>query len=547
MSKKINEPVQEVVFACNSSTNLCECHGMEIAIGTLTNENLAEITMLVEEGMYLESVYFSNWYQFDNVFHDNGVFLDEVEVEDLDDKNSLSTSNFELGEVVFSDVKLKNKFTYLCTFRNETIYNVSKGLVSGKGKKLLDCEVSTFGFLEKLADINVSILKLVSVNGEMLERNSADEEDSGEIYDTNQFLIKNGKIVFYASNGSGQYPFYLDDKVPQLNSETDKRTADKILNLLGMDISLKKTTKNDEVQMSIKKVTLNPNFYSKLKGDLKNNKNIALAAVTGDGMALSIVNKIFRADAEVVLASIKAGGSFAFADISLKSDVEFVKKIIAINVSAIKYISDELKNNKEIAIASVGSSASTIKYLNKKFWSDHDVLKVLLTTGLINDSNPTILEFIPQKYRDNKELVLELLKKNGYELKFVSDRLKEDYECLLAACLNTHFSLRYCPLKLLSDFNFFIKLLNDTKKSNILQFFSDQIKDNEEALLECAKYDYLNSLEGKGGAVIKFASDRLKNSKAFIINFIEIAPFVLNFISRELVNDREIKKIAKKF
>ena len=223
MGKKINEPIQEVVFACNSSTNLCECHGMEIAIGTLTNENLAEITMLVEEGMYLESVFFSNWYQFDNVFHANGVFLDEVEVEDLDDKNSLSTSNFELGEVVFSDVKLKNNSTYLCTFRNETIYNVSKGMVSGKGKKLVDCEVSTFGFLEKLADINVSILKSASVNGEMLERDPADEEDSGEIYDTNQFLIKNGKIVFYASNGSGQYPFYLDDKVPQLNSESDKR------------------------------------------------------------------------------------------------------------------------------------------------------------------------------------------------------------------------------------------------------------------------------------------------------------------------------------
>jgi len=36
-----------------------------------------------------------------------------------------------------------------------------------------------------------------------MNRNSADEEDSGEIYDTNQFLIKDGKIVFFASNGNG--------------------------------------------------------------------------------------------------------------------------------------------------------------------------------------------------------------------------------------------------------------------------------------------------------------------------------------------------------
>jgi BRCT domain type II-containing protein len=62
VNNKVAEPMQELVFACNSSTTLCECHGMEIAIGTLTKENLEEIAMLVEEGMYLDSDYFSSWY-----------------------------------------------------------------------------------------------------------------------------------------------------------------------------------------------------------------------------------------------------------------------------------------------------------------------------------------------------------------------------------------------------------------------------------------------------------------------------------------------------
>lgn len=224
--------MSEIVFACNSSTNLCECHGMEIAIGILTKENLEEIAKLVEEGVYLESDYFSSWYQFDNVYHENGVFLDGVDVEDLDDKNSFSSSNLEIGEVVFKDIQLDNESAYMCTFRNETIYNVSKGMVSGKGKKKVDCEVSTFSFLDVLADVNVSILKSVSVNGEMLERDSADEEDSGEIYNTHQFLIMDGKIVFYASDGSGQYPFYLEDNVTQLNSDLEVKTMKKIANSL---------------------------------------------------------------------------------------------------------------------------------------------------------------------------------------------------------------------------------------------------------------------------------------------------------------------------
>ncbi len=229
---KKSKPLQEVVYACNSSTNLCECHGMEIAIGTLTKENLEEIAILVEEGMYLDSHYFSNWYQFDNVYHENGVFLDGIDIEDLDDKNSLSTSNFEIGKIKFTDIQLDNKSTFMCTFRNETIYNVYKGMILGKGKKKVDCEVSTFDFLEKLADINISILKSASLNGELLERDSAYEEDNGEIYDTNQFLIKNGNIVFYATNGSGQYPFYLDDSVPQLKSNAKKIILKKIANSL---------------------------------------------------------------------------------------------------------------------------------------------------------------------------------------------------------------------------------------------------------------------------------------------------------------------------
>jgi len=243
-NSKADEPLQEVVFACNSSTNLCECHGMEIAIGTLSNKNLEEIASLVEEGIYLDSDYFSNWYHFDNIYHENGVFLDGSDVENLEDKNGLSTSNFEIGDVKFNDITLDKKSTYLCTFRNEAIYNVSKGMFKESSKKKVDCEVSTFGFLEKLADVSVSILKSSSINGDLMYRDTAIEEDSGEIYDTNQFLIKNCKIVFYTSNGIGQYPFCLDESLPLLNSETDKRTLKKIISSINIQKDSSRSSQN---------------------------------------------------------------------------------------------------------------------------------------------------------------------------------------------------------------------------------------------------------------------------------------------------------------
>ena len=217
--------IYEVVFASNSSTNLCECHGMEIAIGALSKDNLEEITRLVEEGTYLESDYFTSWYEYSNTYHENGVYLDGSEIEDLDDKDGLSSSNFEIGNVILNDVILDKNTSYLCTFRNETIYMVAKGLVEVNEGIKVDFEISKFGFLEELADVNVSIIKSTSIALEQMNRDSADEEDSGEIYDTNQFLIKDGKIVFFATNGNGQYPFYLDDSILKLNIDTDEEIS----------------------------------------------------------------------------------------------------------------------------------------------------------------------------------------------------------------------------------------------------------------------------------------------------------------------------------
>ena len=99
---------------------------------------------------------------------------------------------------------------------------VAKGLVEVNEGIKVDFEISKFGFLEELADVNVSIIKSTSIALEQMNRDSADEEDSGEIYDTNQFLIKDGKIVFFATNGNGQYPFYLDDSILKLNIVTDE-------------------------------------------------------------------------------------------------------------------------------------------------------------------------------------------------------------------------------------------------------------------------------------------------------------------------------------
>jgi hypothetical protein len=419
VSEKVDETIQELVFACNSSTMLCECHGMEIAIGTLSKENLKEIAMLVEEGMYLESDYFSSWYQFDDIYHENGVFLDGSVVEDLQDKNDLSTSNFEIGEVKFNGIKLDNKSTYMCTFRNETIYNVSKGMVSGKGKKKVDCDVSTFGFLETLADINVSILKSASVNGELLERDSSNEEDSGEIYDTYQFLIIDDKIIFCATNGSGQSPFYFNDNLPILDAASAINKD--ILNSLKIYQPKIAKGKDVEIEKAIRKVSANGKQLENLGDKLKSNKEVVLTAVKQNGGALCYASENLKNDKEVVLAAVKQDGD------------------------ALRYASENLKNDKEVVLAAVKQQGHSLCHASENLNNDKEV--VLAAVKQDGQS----LYFASLKLKADREVVLAAVKQNGRALDDASENLKNDKVVVLAAVKQDEFAFEYASKKLQAD------------------------------------------------------------------------------------------------
>ena len=425
VNNKVAEPMQELVFACNSSTTLCECHGMEIAIGTLTKENLEEIAILVQDGMYMDSDYFSSWYQFDDIYHENGVFLDGSSIEDLDDKNYLSTSNFEIGEVIFNDIQLDNKSNYMCTFRNETIYNVSKGMVQGKGKKKVDCEVSTFGFLETLADINVSILKSASVNAETLERDSSNEEDSGEIYDTYQFLIIDNKIIFCATNGSGQDPFYFDDNLPIL--DTAPKIKKDILNSLKIYQPKIAKGKDVEIEKAIRKVSANGKQLENLDDKLKSNKEVVLAAVKQNGGALCHAVENLKNDKEVVLAAVKQNGtSFYWASAKLKTDKEFVLEAVKQNGASLSW-AEKFINDKEVVLAAVKQDGDALRYGSENLKND----KVVVLAAVKQQGHS--LCHASENLNNDKEVVLAAVKQDGQSLYFASAKLKADREVVLAA------------------------------------------------------------------------------------------------------------------
>ena len=131
--------------------------------------------------------------------------------------------------------------------------------------------------------------------------------------------------------------------------------------------------------------------------------------------------------------------AFEYASDKLKLDKNFIAEVLELDGRVLEFISQELKDNKELAIISVSNRASAIKFLNKKLKNDSEIIQNALDKGLHNDA--TVLEFLPSKFQDSKDIVLKILELNGFDLEYASNRLKNDKDCIKVACKNNSYSL----------------------------------------------------------------------------------------------------------
>jgi hypothetical protein len=77
--------------------------------------------------------------------------------------------------------------------------------------------------------------------------------------------------------------------------------------------------------------------------------------------------------------------------------------------------------------------------------------KFILKLFLVKDCS--FLEFASEKLKDDKQLVLTIVKKNGFVLAYSSERLKDDKEVVMAAVQTDGWSLQYASDRLKDDYD----------------------------------------------------------------------------------------------
>jgi len=216
-------------------------------------------------------------------------------------------------------------------------------------------------------------------------------------------------------------------------------------------------------------------------------------------------------------------------DISLKNDIKFIKKAIMINPEAFKYASRELKNDKDF------------------------ILEIIR-------EKPNILDFLNEEYKNNKNIVEEAVKKDGWSILYASEEMRNNKEIASLAVKNSYTSMQCLNAKLCDDADI-VKIACDGEDKEVmmeyasqnlkqnsqffedmmeinpltLEYFCEEFKDQEDKILLAIFCDYRN---------FRYASDRLKSEKDFIIKVIELidnhSNFIYNTIDEKLKKDIEI-------
>ena len=118
------------------------------------------------------------------------------------------------------------------------------------------------------------------------------------------------------------------------------------------------------------------------------------------------------------LTRIKNHESLSSAPPHIRADIDVVRAAVEQDGNSIMYASDELRDNKEIAMLAIENSFYILPKLSIRLQSDPEIVMRIITR------NPSFLANIP-RFKNNKDFMLEAVAQNPEIIKYASPELRE--------------------------------------------------------------------------------------------------------------------------
>ena len=104
-----------------------------------------------------------------------------------------------------------------------------------------------------------------------------------------------------------------------------------------------------------------------------------------------------------------------------------------------------MENYKEFILSAVGKQGQTLQFVPFKFRDDKDVVLAAV------QQNGMALKYASAALQDDKGVILSAVKQDGMALQYTSDRLKNDTEIILTALQNNPMSLEFVNNNIIDD------------------------------------------------------------------------------------------------
>ena len=142
-------------------------------------------------------------------------------------------------------------------------------------------------------------------------------------------------------------------------------------------------------------------------------------------------------------------------------------------------------------------------------------------------------EWVSSRLRDDKEVVLQAVQKDGLLLEFASSRLRNDRSVVIEALQNSGDAIKFAG-STFRDESDVILLAYKTYK-NAFEYASKRVKDSTDLFI---------SLVSKKGEELKWASERLKASKSVVSKAVSNNGSSLQHANEKLRDDKEVVLLA---
>ena len=168
-----------------------------------------------------------------------------------------------------------------------------------------------------------------------------------------------------------------------------------------------------------------------VQGPFHEDRDIVLAAVQQNGIALEYAAEPLKADRGIVLAAVQQNGiALRYADEPLKADRDIVLAAVLQDGKALRYAAEPLKADRGIVLAAVQQKGWALQYAAKPLKADRDIV---LAAVQQNGIATLALRYADEPLKADRGIVLAAVKQNGGALESAAEPLKADRDIVLAA------------------------------------------------------------------------------------------------------------------